>query len=975
MKNFLIILFLLSSLLYSQVVVTQPEFPTENDSIVVIFNAQEGDGGLAGYDGDVYAHTGVITNYSVDSHDWRHVIGTWGDDNTQPKLTRIGTDLYQLVIGYPREFYSVTDPNEHIQQLAFVFRSEGAEGPTGRDVGGADIFADIYGGGLTVVFSEPEIDDSFGDAQRSPIFLHPEEDVDITVEVVEVGANLSSVSLSVNGTQVASTELDELFYNFSAEDFGAGLFEIQAVAYDDDNNEYSNKFFIVVNPDQTSEAPPQGTKPGINYSDDNTTVTLALYAPHKDFVYVIGDFGGSDWKVYPEYLMHKYQPTTDSTLFWITLNNLTTQTEYSFQYLVDGEIRIGDPYADKVLDGWNDVYIEEETYPNLKPYPNGKTKEYVSIFETDKPAFDWTDDDYQRPDKSKLVVYELLIRDFIAEHTFTAIKDTLDYLQNLGVNAIELMPINEFDGNISWGYNPAFYFAVDKYYGPAETLKELVNECHQRGIAVILDVVYNHSFGQSPFVRLYASGNYGPPTSENPWMNPTPRHPFCPGYDWNHESEDTRYFLDRVNRYWIEEYHVDGYRYDLSKGFTQVYSGDDVAQWNQYDASRIYNIERMASKVWEYDPNAILILEHYSENAEETELANYGLSLWGNGNTAYSQSAMGWLNDSQRSSDFSWLYYGNRGWSQANLVSLMESHDEDRLMWKTLEYGNSSNPDYSLQDNVELSLQRQKLVAAFFFTYPGPKMLWQFEELGYDKPFPPGRTDPQPILWNYYDEPSRRNLYKTFAAIIKLRNEYSTFNSPYTGVNINAQQGSYGRSIHLYNQDMNATIIGNFNVWDIDVTPNFQHEGWWYDFFSGDSFYVSDINAQIHLTPSEFHIYTDHKVFTPEQGILDDVEDYQNATAPTKFELSQNYPNPFNPITIITYVIASPDLSGRGNLSSGQQQIASSQAPRNDGAVQVSLKIYDALGREVATLVNAKQAQGKYSVQFNAKNLPSGVYF
>ena len=110
-------------------------------------------------------------------------------------------------------------------------------------------------------------------------------------------------------------------------------------------------------------------------------------------------------------------------------------------------------------------------------------------------------------------------------------------------------------------------------------------------------------------------------------------------------------------------------------------------------------------------------------------------------------------------------------------------------------------------------------------------------------------------------------------------------------------------------------------------------------------------------------------------GTIVSVEDETDASKPQNFELSQNYPNPFNPTTNINYVIASPDLSGRGNLSNGQRQIASSQAPRNDGAVQVSLKIYDALGREVATLVNAKQAPGKYSVQFNAAELPSGVYF
>ncbi len=104
-----------------------------------------------------------------------------------------------------------------------------------------------------------------------------------------------------------------------------------------------------------------------------------------------------------------------------------------------------------------------------------------------------------------------------------------------------------------------------------------------------------------------------------------------------------------------------------------------------------------------------------------------------------------------------------------------------------------------------------------------------------------------------------------------------------------------------------------------------------------------------------------------------DVDEASNY--PKQFILQQNYPNPFNPTTTINYVIASPDLSGRGNLSDGEQQIASSQAPRNDGAVQVTLKVYDMLGREVSTLVNKLQAPGNYSVQLNATNLPSGIYF
>ena len=93
--------------------------------------------------------------------------------------------------------------------------------------------------------------------------------------------------------------------------------------------------------------------------------------------------------------------------------------------------------------------------------------------------------------------------------------DTLNYLEELGINAIELMPVNEFEGNNSWGYNPSFHMALDKYYGTPEAFKALVDACHARGIAVILDVVYNHVFSQSPLAKLYWDPIAFKPTIDN----------------------------------------------------------------------------------------------------------------------------------------------------------------------------------------------------------------------------------------------------------------------------------------------------------------------------------------------------------------------------------------------------------------------------------------------------------------------------
>ncbi len=160
----------------------------------------------------------------------------------------------------------------------------------------------------------------------------------------------------------------------------------------------------------------------------------------------------------------------------------------------------------------------------------------------------------------ELVIYELHIRDFVGTRAIKTVMDTLDYLERLGVNAIELMPINEFEGNDSWGYNPSFYFAPDKAYGTENDYKRFIDECHKRGIAVIIDMVLNHSYGQSPLVQLYfdpTAGDYGQPTAQNPWYNEVcPHEPYCWGYDFDHESAQTKKFVDRVNRFWIENYKV-----------------------------------------------------------------------------------------------------------------------------------------------------------------------------------------------------------------------------------------------------------------------------------------------------------------------------------------------------------------------------------------------------------------------------------
>ena len=933
MKNLLyVFLFAITvySVSFAQPVTIDPATPTQYDSIVVFFDAtQPGGTGLLNYTGTVYAHTGVNTNLGQ----WQHVIGSWGNNTTQPALTRISTNLYKLTIGYPRTFYSVTNPTEKILQLSMVFRSADGTRQTSPD-----IFIDLYEPGLTVVVQNPEVTVSYGDPQRSPAFVKLGETVPITVSAIELGTRVSSLTISVDGNQVAQTNTNNLTYNFVYSNFSVGAHTVRVVGIDTTGSVDSTSFMMFSNPVITDAPLPNGLKHGINYTG-TTTATLALFAPYKDFVYLLGDF--NDWKVQTNYMLNRHFVNSDSVIWWIDLT-VSPGTEYAFQYLVDGTIRTGDPYSEKILDPWNDQYIPSTSYPNLKPYPAGKTSQAVTVLQTAQSEYQWQVTDFQKPPKEKLIIYELHVRDFSTQRNYQFLIDTLSYLKSLGVNAIELMPVNEFEGNSSWGYNPSFSTALDKYYGTPNKLKEFIDLCHQNGIAVIMDMVLNHTYGQSPLVRMYWDSANNRPAANSPWFNVVSPNPvYSWGYDFNHEKAATKYFVDRVNRYWLEEYKFDGFRFDFTKGFTNT-PGDGGG----FDQARINILKRMANKIWDYDSTAYVILEHFAPDNEEIALSNYGMMLWGNLNYNYNEATMGY-HDSNKS-NFSRISYLNRGWTKPYLVGYMESHDEERLMYKNLTFGNSSG-SYNIK-NLNVALNRMKLAGAFFFTVPGPKMIWQFGELGYDISIDSlGRLGEKPVKWNYLDDDRRTNLYKVYSALINLKKDYEVFSTDNFTLTVSASV----KKINLIHATMDAYIIGNFGVTQLTANQSFSRTGWWYDYFSGDSVNVTSLTENITLEPGDFRIYTTTKLPTPEAGILLDVEQI-DGQIPVEFALEQNYPNPFNPSTIIRYSIVSPS--------------------------RVSLKIFDVLGREVKTLVNKEQVNGVYEVIWNGDNelgnkVSTGVYF
>jgi len=907
-----ILILLLFTVKYSlaQVVTTVPQFPTVNDSIIVYLDAtQSGASELLNYTGTIYAHTGVTANNAQ----WQNVIGTWPVNTTQPALTRLGPNLYQLTIAHLRQFYGITDTNEKITALDFVFRSADATKQTRPD-----IFVPLFTSGLNVKVLQPV----------APLFVNLNDSV--AVEVSSVGAK--SVSIYLNNALIGTTASMDTTFKVKATTYGDTW--IKAVAVDTSNFTKTDSSYFVVNPNITVQAEPNGIIDGINYIS-NTSVVLSLYAPQKKNVYVIGDF--NNWVVDSSYYMKQ---TPDGNRWWIEIDNLTPQKEYIFQYLVDGTIRIADPYSEKISDPNNDKYISSATYPNLIQYPTGKTTEIASVLETEQTPYQWHDSSFVRPAKTNLVIYELLIRDFLASHDYKTLADTISYLKTLGVNAIELMPIMNFEGNDSWGYNPNFFDAPDKYYGPKDDLKKFIDMAHQSGIAVILDIPFNDAFGSCPLVRLYWDAANNIPAANNPWFNQYPTHPYNVGYDFNHTSTATHYFVDATTKFWLTKYHADGFRFDLAGGYTQTYNPNNAGAWQSYDASRIANQERIANAMWSVSPGAYVILEEFVDGNEEQTVANYGMMVWDNMSSAYEQAAMGYSNPSW---DISGVSYKSWGWSTPGLVGYMESHDEERLMYKNEQYGNSSG-SYNIKD-IATGLNRIKLCDAFFYTIPGPKMLWEFQELGYDYSKNIYGMSDMPIRWDYKTDPRRMSLYKVAAAIIHLKTQYPAFKS--NGFNTNL--GGAVKQITIYDNSTNVVVVGNFDVVNQTANP-FSSNGTWYDYFTGSPLNVSSSTA-LNLAPGEFHIFTSVQLPVPDTTVVTGINDSQPNEI-KNYALQQNYPNPFNPSTIINY-----------------------QLPHSSF---VSLKIYDILGREVETLVNKEQNAGKYTVSFNSNirgfTLPTGIY-
>lgn len=843
MQKLLLLFTIISPVFLFGQVVSTPYFPSQNDYVTITYDASQGNQELLGIN-DVFIHCGVITNLSDDLNDWQHVMGDWGNGNPDFLMTNISNNLHEFSFQI-NEYFNLL-PNETVSHIVFVF-SDISGDYVGRAFNGDDIYLPITNNEFSAGFVSP----------NNEILIYSLES---EFEIIGAASENCQLEILYEGDVVSSGEFtSNTTLSFDAQEYGSGLHEFTFKAEAQDLQIFDT-LNIIIQPNNLLISEPEGLEYGINYTSSNQ-VTLKVDAPNKDFIYVLGDF--NNWEYDINYLMNK-DPETQN--FWITIDQLDNQAEYRFQYSIDFEfLRIADVYAEKVLDPYHDHFIPESNYPDLIEYPTGNVKDIVSVFQINDPSsYEWSSNSFSPPEKENLIIYELLIRDFLESQSYTDLIDTLDYIKYIGINAIQLMPISEFDGNNSWGYNPSFYFAPDKMYGNKNLLKKFIDECHQRGIAVIMDIALNHSFGSNPQVRMYFNediGEWGQPSPDNPWFNQQPTHDFNVGYDYNHESEKTQDFCKRVLEFWVDEYRIDGFRLDLSKGFTQNNTIGNIELWNAYDQSRIDILNEYANSVWSTNPEKYFILEHFANNDEEQVLSENGFLLWGNLHSNYSEASMGY------GGDFSWGVYSNRGWNNPHLITYMESHDEERLMYNNINYGNSLS-DYFIQMS-NTALERQELSFVFLLPIPGPKMIWQFGEMGYDYSInycengtisDDCRTAPKPVRWDYLINPNRVKLLKTVKALNFLKTEYNVFKTSDFNYNLN---GSI-KKINLYSPTENVCIVGNFGLQTQETSPDFPYSGIWYNYFEGTDLEVNDINMTFQLDAGEYLIFTDFETPTPD---------------------------------------------------------------------------------------------------------------
>ncbi len=450
-------------------------------------------------------------------------------------------------------------------------------------------------------------------------------------------------------------------------------------------------------------------------------IEFALFAPYNTEALLIGEF--SDWEPIP-------MTKGDDGYFRaeVALEDGTYQYKFRVRskspfFEPDAWVDVNDPYAtaiDDTGDG-NSIAVVKKGQRVIDDYV-------------------WRHDGADLPSDHELILYELHIGDFTPEGTYRAAAERLDYLAELGVTAVELMPVMEFPGEQSWGYNPRHFFAPESSYGSSGELKHLIDECHARGIRVILDLVCNHAEADHPLTKIdYAYWFQAEPSD--------PEHNWGPEFDYGRYDEQldimpARKFMGDVVHFWVHEYHIDGYRFDAVKQL-----GDpDFLKWVVGEAKRAAG-EKPFYTVAEHIP-------------ERPELIGPEGPFDGSWHDSFYHGLSALLRGEGDMESFKRLLDAReRGFAgPTNLVNYPASHDHDHLM-STLQQAGITG---------EEAFKRAKLAAVLTVTALGVPMVWMGTELGMAAE---KTIEENKFPWELLDEGPNRELYETWRGLIALRRQ------------------------------------------------------------------------------------------------------------------------------------------------------------------------------------------------------------
>ena len=734
----------------AQIVTTSPAIVQQSSrNIVLRYNAASplGNNGLKGLsqNDEVYAHIGLISSASANSGDWKYAPSKWGDNDPKYKLTNIGTDLWELNIGSFDTYFGLT-PGESVRQIAVVFRS-GDCSREGKTASGSDILIGVE-------------DDGFRMQMESslPNRVITDSDRDLTLTVRTTSP--ANIQIDLNG-EVKSTmaESTELIYRYHFDSHGSYRFTATATADGETRTETVNFVYTATSPQENfpSGNPVMGTT-----VNPDGSVTFCLAAPAKNSVILVGSW--DNYQILDKNIM-KYHEVDGVRYFWTKVRDLDPDMEYPYYFVVDGIYNVGDPYAKLVLDPYSDKWINDGVYPDMIPYPS----EYVdgtmlAVYKGNRDKYDWQIKNFKAPEAKDLIIYEMLLRDFTgtegeanANGTLRQAMEKIPYLVDLGINAIELMPIMEFEGNNSWGYNPNFYMAPDKAYGTPDEYREFIDLCHANGIAVILDIVLNQSAGLHPWYQMY-------PVGSNPFYNAKAPHDYSVLNDWNQGFHVVEMYWKDVLQYWLSAYKADGFRFDLVKGLgdnNSYGSGTDA-----YNSSRVERMKRLHGYMKEINPEAYCINENLAGSQEENEMAADGQLNWFNVNNNSCQYAMG-ISTGSATDQF---LASKSGRTAHSTISYAESHDEERMAYKVVNHGANA----TIKESADVQMRRLGSVAAQMLLTPGAHMIWQFGELGADqttKNASGNDTGAKRVIWNYLDDTDRLGLHDSYRELCRLRRD------------------------------------------------------------------------------------------------------------------------------------------------------------------------------------------------------------